>query len=251
MLDALNAVTGSLLMINVDGRELLIVPNATSVGLYVTSPATPTTISTNCWSIDLGARQGRRQHHHLRQPRAMQSVDLGSLTTADGSLTVSDNPALNAILISGVTSIGGDLTVVGTADDGRRRLLTTTVTGSLDISDNTSATAIDMGSLTTVSGALIVSGNTSVAGLDLSSLTSAGSVDISGNTSVSTIDVSGLTTVSGDLTVVDNGDAAVDMSAGTDVGGSLTIETTGTGAFPWAAAPSPAISRSTRPATPT
>lgn len=204
ILDSVNAVVGSILMVNVDGREYLLIPNATSVGLNVTL-----TGNNQLLAVDLGALQDAGGSITISGNLAMQSVDLSSLVTIDGSLTVTDNPALNVIQISGVTGIGGDLTVLGTAATVIDLSALTTVTGSLDVSDNTSATTIDMGGLATVTGSL----------------------DISDNTSATAIDMSGLTSVGGDLVIVGNGDAAVNMSAGTDVGGDLTIETTGTGSF--------------------
>lgn len=242
ILDSVNVVVGSILMVNVDGREYLLIPNATSVGLNVTL-----TGNDQLLAVDLGALQNAGGSITISGNLAMQSVDLSSLVTIDGSLTVTDNPALNIILISGVTGIGGDLTVVGTAatvidlsalttvtgslDVSDNVAVTAidmgglaTVTGSLDISDNTSATAIDMSGLTTVSGDLIINGNTSVASLDLSNLSAAGSVNMSDNTATSTIDVGGLATVTGSLDISDNTSAtAIDMSGLTTVGGNLII----------------------------
>jgi sugar lactone lactonase YvrE len=204
ILDSVNVVVGSILMVNVDGREYLLIPNATSVGLDVTL-----TGNDQLLVLDLGALQSAGGSITISGNLVMESVDLGSLATVEGSLTVTDNPALNAILISGVTSIGGDLTIVGTA-----------------------ATVIDLSALTTVGGDLDVSGNTSATTINMSSTTSVGGdLVVSGNTSADAISMDSTTTVSGDLTIVDNGDAAVDMSEGTDVGGDLTVETTGTGTF--------------------
>ena len=248
LLDSVNAVVGSILMVNVDGREYLLIPNATSVGLNVTI-----TGNGQLLVIDLNALQSAGGSITIAGNLVMQSVDLSSLATVDGSLTISGNPALNAILISGVTHIGGDLTIVGTAatvidvsaltsnggsldisDNTSATVVDVSALatngGSLDISDNTSATVVDVSALTSNSGSLDISGNTSATVVDVSALTTnGGSLDISNNTAATTIDVSDLTTVSGNLTIVDNGDAAVDVSSLTDVGGNLTIETTGAG----------------------
>ncbi|MBE7436604.1 MAG: hypothetical protein HS100_21995 [Anaerolineales bacterium] len=204
LLDSLNAVAGSIVMINVDGREYLVVPNVASVGLDVTL-----TGNDQLLVIDLHALQSAGGNITISGNLALQSVDLSGLETVDGSLSFSGNPALNAILISGVTGIGGDLTLVGTA-----------------------ATVIDLSSLTTVSGSVDISENGSMTTIDMSSLAAVGgNLEVSDNPSMTTIDVSSLATVGGDLVVVDNGDATVDMSAGADVGGNLTVETTGTGTF--------------------
>ncbi|MBP6106020.1 MAG: hypothetical protein KA506_05885, partial [Steroidobacteraceae bacterium] len=135
LLDSVNAVVGSILMVNVDGREYLLIPNATSVGLNVTI-----TGNDQLLVIDLNALQSAGGSITIAGNLVMQSVDLSSLATVDGSLTISGNPALNAILISGVTHIGGDLTIVGTAATVIDVSALTSNGGSLDISDNTSAT---------------------------------------------------------------------------------------------------------------
>ncbi len=228
ILDSVNVVVGSILMINVDGREYLLIPNATSVGLDVTLTGNDQLII-----VDLGALQSVGGNITISGNLTLQSVDMGSLATVGGSLTISGNPALNAILISGVTSIDGDLTVIGTAATVINMSALTTVGGSLNVSDNTSATVIDLASLSTSTGSVTVVDNGAAGVVDLSSLvTVGGSLDISGNTSATVIDLASLSTSTGSVTVVDNGDAAVDLSAGTDVGGSLSVETTGTGAFP-------------------
>ncbi|MCC7257894.1 MAG: hypothetical protein IT486_05950 [Gammaproteobacteria bacterium] len=220
LLDSLNAVAGSILMINVDGREYLVVPNATSVGLDVTL-----TGNDQLLVIDLHALQSAGGNITISGNLALQSVDLSSLGTVGGSLTVTGNPALSAILISGVTRIDGDLRVVGTAATVIDMSSLTTVSGSVDISGNTSATMIDMSSLTTVSGSVDVTGNTSATMIDMTALTTvSGSVDISGNTSATMVDMSSLTTVSGSIDLSDNPDmTVVDASSLTTVGGSIDL----------------------------
>mgnify|MGYP001082270668 CR=1 FL=1 len=192
-LDSLNAVPGSILMINVDGREYLVVPNATSVGLDVTITGNDQLVV-----IDLNALQSAGGNINIAGNLTLQSIDMSGLTTVGGSMTVTDNPALNVILISGVTTIGSDLTVVGTA-----------------------ATVIDMSSLTTVGGDLAVSGNTMVSSIDLGGITTmTGNIDVSGNSSVASIDLSALTTVGGSLTIGDNAAAHLKSSR---MGASVTI----------------------------
>ena len=220
LLDSLTAVPGSLLMINVDGREYLVVPNATQVGLDVTL-----TGNDQLLVIDLTALQSAAGNITISGNLVLQSVDLSDLTTVGGSLEITDNPALNAILISGVTSIGGDLTIIGTAATVIDLSSLTTVTGSLDISGNTAATTIDMGSLTTVSGDLSITGNTAAGTINAASLTTvSGSLDLSGNTTVAGLDIGGVTTVGGNLTISDAASAtSIDASSLTTVGGSLSI----------------------------
>ena len=196
-LDSLNAVPGSILMINVDGREYLVVPNATSVGLDVTITGNDQLVV-----IDLNALQSAGGNINIAGNLTLQSIDMSGLATVGGSMTVTDNPALNVILISGVTTIGSDLTVVGTA-----------------------ATVIDMTSLTSVGGDLAVSGNTTVSSIDLGGVTTmTGNIDVSGNTSAASIDLSALTTVGGSLTIGDNAAAnPINMSSLTSAAGDLTV----------------------------
>jgi hypothetical protein len=221
ILDSVNVVVGSILMVNVDGREYLLIPNATSVGLDVTL-----TGNDQLLVLDLGALQSAGGSITISGNLVMESVDLGSLTMVEGSLTVTDNSALNAILISGVTSIGGDLTIIGTAATVIDVSALTAVTGSLDISDNTSATAIDVGALTSTGGALSIDGNTAAATIDVSSLTTTGgALSIDGNTAAATVDMSSLTTTGGALSIDGNTAAAtIDVSSLTTTGGALSID---------------------------
>ncbi|MFN8546248.1 MAG: hypothetical protein U0807_18880, partial [Candidatus Binatia bacterium] len=219
-LDGFTTVAGSILMINVDGREFLLLPNATSVGLDVTL-----TDNDQLIAIDLAALASAGGSITVSGNLTLQSIDLSGLATVGGSLSIANNPALNAILVSGVTSIGGDLTIIGTAATVIGMSSLTTVTGALDISGNTSATAIDVGSLTSVGGDLVVNGNTAADPIDMASLTTVGgTLDLSGNTSVSTIDLGELTTVSGDL-IIDGATAATSIGLGslTTVSGDLTL----------------------------
>ena len=220
ILDSMNVVVGSILMVNIDGREYLLIPNATSVDLDVTL-----TGNDQLLVLDLGALQSAGGSITISGNLVMESVDLGSLTMVEGSLTVTDNPALNAILISGVTSIGGDLTIIGTAATVIDMSALTTTGGDLVISDNTSATVVDMSALTTTGGDLVISDNTSATVVDMSALTTTGGdLVISDNTSATVVDMSALTTTGGDLVISDNTSATVvDMSALTTTGGDLVI----------------------------
>ncbi|MBL8199103.1 MAG: hypothetical protein JNJ67_09190 [Chromatiales bacterium] len=218
ILDSVNVVVGSILMVNVDGREYLLIPNATSVGLDVTL-----TGNDQLLVVDLGALQSAGGSITISGNLVMQSVDLSSLATVDGSLTVTDNPALNAVLISGVTSIGGDLTIIGTAATVIDMSALTTTGGDLVISDNTSATVVDMSALTTTGGDLVISDNNSATVVDVSSLT-----DVSGNLTIETTGSGSLpmgddATVTGDLTLDATG--YTDMSGNTP-GGNLDLTAT-------------------------
>lgn len=220
LLDSLNAVAGSILMINVDGREYLVIPNATSVGLNVTI-----TGNDQLLVIDLGVLQSVGGNITIAGNLVLQSVDLSSLGTVDGSLTITDNPVLNAILISGVTSIGGDITVVDTAATVIDMSSLATVSGDLTVADNTAADLIGMSSLPSVGGNATVTGNTGAEIIDMTALaTVGGDLNLSGNTSVTTVDMSSLATVGGDL-VIGGATAAttIDMSSVASVGGDLAI----------------------------
>lgn len=220
LLDSVNVVVGSILMVSVDGREYLLLPNATSVGLDVTL-----TDNDQFLVVDLGALQRVGGSITISGNLAMQSVDLSSLATVDGSLTLSGNPALNAILISGVTHIGGDLTLVGTAATVIDMSALANVSGDVKVADNTAADIIDVSGLTSVSGDVTVTGNTGAEVIDVSSLgTVAGDINLSGNTSATTIDVSTLAAAAGDIVIADNTAATtIDVSSVTTVGGDLAI----------------------------
>jgi sugar lactone lactonase YvrE len=242
LLDSLTAVPGSILMINVDGREYLVLSNATGVGLDVTL-----TGNDQLLVIDLNALQSAGGNITISGNLVLQSVDMSSLTTVGGSLNITNNSALNAILISGVTSIGGDLTVVGTAATVIDMSSLTTVAGSLDLSGNTSvgelilpglttvggdlnidgataATSIDASALATVGGSLSITNNSVADPIDMTSLTTvSGSLTISGNTSVSGLDLSSLISV-GSIDISGNTSVgAIDMSGLTSVSGDLTV----------------------------
>lgn len=219
-LNSLNTVVGSILMINVDGRDFLVVPNVTSVGLDVTL-----TGNDQLLVIDLNALESAGGNIRIAGNLRLESVDLSSLETVGGSLTVAGNPALNAILVSGVTRIDGNLTVVGTAALVIDMSSLTTVGGSLVVSDNTEATTINMSSLAAVGGSLQVSDNAAATTINMSSLaTVGGSLDVSGNTSAGEIDASVLTSVCGTVNVSDNTSATtINLASLTTVCGSLEV----------------------------
>jgi len=219
-LDSLLAVVGNIALINVGGRELLVIPNMTSVGLNLTI-----TGNDQLLIVDLNDLQSVGGSINISGNLAMTTLDLGALTTVGGSLTLTNDPSLSAILISGVTSIGGNLTLVGTAATAINVASLNTVSGAINISDNQSAGAIDVSSLTTVSGGLEISGNTSAAFIDVGALTTvAGGLTINDNTLANPIDVSALTTVSGGLNISGNTSAGeLDLSTLTDVGGAINV----------------------------
>ncbi len=218
ILDSVNVVVGSILMINVDGREYLLIPNATSVGLDVTL-----TGNDQLLVVDLGALQSVGGSITISGNLVMESVDLGSLATVDGSLTVTGNPALNAILISGVTSIGGDFMVAGTAATVIDLSALTTMGGSLTASNNASMSSLDLGALTTVGVNLDASRNASMSSLDLGALTTVGSsIDVSENATLSSLDLGALTTVGGAIYAGENAAViSLDLGALTTVGDSI------------------------------
>ncbi|MGH2805738.1 MAG: beta strand repeat-containing protein, partial [Actinomycetota bacterium] len=161
-LDALTNVPGSVLMVNVDGRDFLVIPNLTDVGVDATI-----TDNDDLLVVDLSALAAVGGNIDISGNLVMTTLDLSSLTDVTGDLLVTGNPNVTAVHISGVGSIGGDLSLIGTA-----------------------ATSIDLPALTEVGGAVDISGNTAATGIDLSALTSAGdSVDISGNTAATGIDL--------------------------------------------------------------
>jgi sugar lactone lactonase YvrE len=249
-LDSVASVPGSVLLVNVDGRELLIVPNATSVGLNVNVIQ-----SDQLLIIDLSALASVGGSIDISGNLALTTIDLTGLLTVGGSVNIGGNPNLSTILIQNVTSIAGDLSLIATVTTIIDIALLQTVGGSLTISDNnvatniqltnlttvggdvtltgnTAATAVGLGALTSVGGNVTIADNTSASGVSLGALQSVGgNVTISGNDSAAAVGLGGLTSVGGDVTIVDNGGAAVGIGALTSVGGNVTIESTGTGTF--------------------
>jgi autotransporter-associated beta strand protein len=154
------------------------------------------------------------------------AIDMGSLTTATGSINITDNTSATVIDMGSLTTSSGNVDITGNTsatviDMGSL----TTASGSVDISDNTSATAIDMNALTTASGSVVITGNTSATVIDMSSLTTVtGNVNIMGNTSATVVDMSSLTTVGGNVDITDNTSATVvDMSSLTTVSGNVLL----------------------------
>jgi len=219
-LDAVNAVVGSVIIVNVDGRDLLIIPNMASVGVNVT-----VTDNDQLLVVDLSALASVGGSIDISGNLALQSVDLGALTSVGGSLTVSDNPALSGIIVSGVVTIGGDLTVIGTAASVINVSMLQTVAGSIDISNNANAGVIDGGALTGVGGDIRIDNNPNAGVINVSNLeTVAGAIDLSDNASVGTIDLGALGSVGGDVNIADNTSVGtLDLGALLGVGGSLDI----------------------------
>ncbi len=219
-LDLLDSVPGSVLMVSIDGRDFLVIPNMTSVGANVT-----VTGNDQLLVLDLHALETVGGNLTLTGNLSMTSVDLSALTTVGGSLTISGNPVLSAVLISGITSIVGDLSIIGTAASVISLPSLTTVGGSVDVSGNGSATTIDFGNVTSVGGSVDVSGNGSATTIDFGSLTSTGGgVSVDSNTAATGIDLGSLTSTGGSVSVDSNTAATgIDLGSLTSTGGGVTI----------------------------
>ncbi|MFZ3018130.1 MAG: HYR domain-containing protein [Gallionella sp.] len=219
-LDSLLAVQGSIGLINVGGRDFLLIPNLASVGLDVT-----VTGNDQLLVVDLGALQSVGGSIDISGNLAMTTLDLGALTAVGGNLTLTNDPSLSAILISGVTSIGGNLSLIGTAATAISMPFLGTVGGSLDISGNQSAISIDIGSLASAGGAVNVSGNSSTTTIDIGSLASVGgAVNVSGNSSTTTIDIGSLASVGGAVNVSGNSSTTtIDIGLLTSAGGAVNV----------------------------
>ncbi len=221
LLDAILALPGSVVMVNVDGREFLIIPNMTSVGGDVMVTGNAALVA-----VDLGALQSAGGNIQVNGNLVMTTVHLAALEIVAGDLSVSGNPSLNALLVSGVTSIGGDLSI--TFNDSLTELDlgdVIEVDGDLVISDNADLGVVDLSSLTTVNGDLVISGNPDLTVINMSNLTTvSGEIIISGNPSLITVDLSSLTTASGELTLTGN-TAATSVNIGNleTVGGDVDI----------------------------
>ena len=219
-LDAVHDVLGSVIIVNIDGRDLLIIPNLASVGVNVT-----VTDNDQLLVVDLTALQSVGGSIDISGNIALQSIDLGALTSVGGSLTVSDNPALSGIIVSGVVTIGGDLTVLGTAATLINLGSVTSVGGSVDISNNPNAGVIDVGALTGLGGDITIDNNPAAGIINVSGLqTVGGTIDLSEDGSVGTIDLGSVTSVGGSINVDDNATVGtIDFGSVLGVGGSIDL----------------------------
>lgn len=130
------------------------------------------------------------------------NIDLSSLTTVAGSVTLDDNTNTTAIGLGAIT----------------------TVEGSVDLSGNSAATNVSLGNLTTVNGSVTISSNSAAGSVDLDNMTSAGSVSIDDNANARDVGLGSLTTVSGSVEITGNTSATnIDLGSLATVCGSVTI----------------------------
>ena len=134
-------------------------------------------------------------------------IDVGSLASVGGGVTISDNTAATTIDVSSLTFVGDNVTIVS----------------------NSAAMEIDVGLLTTVGGDVTISDNTAATIIDISSLTSAGG-DVTLDTTGSGIFDLSSAAVGGDTSLTTDGYDEVDamtaagQTAVTMVNGAATME---------------------------
>lgn len=104
----------------------------------------------------------------------MTSVDLGSLTNVDGSVSIDSDTDMTSIDLNSLTTTDGNLSIDG----------------------DTAMTSIDLGSLTTVNGDLSIDGDTAMSSIDLNSLTVVGGDEtVQAQNSTTSVTAAGSTTV--------------------------------------------------------
>jgi hypothetical protein len=220
-LNILGAVAGSLTLVSVDGRTLLVLPNLASVGADFTVVGNGDLVTL---SADMLSTVGGNLS--VNNNPQLATVDFTSLTSVGGNVDISGNTSATTVNVGGLTSVGGNVSVTGnTAATTVNVGGLTTAGGSVSVSGNTGATVVDVGGLTTAGGSVTVENNPSAATVDASSLTSAGgSVTIANNPSAGSIDVSSLTTAGESVTVENNPSATtINVSSLTQAGGSVII----------------------------
>lgn len=104
-LDLLTIVPGSVIMVDIDGRPLLAIPNLTQIGGGLSIINNP----------------------------GLFEIQLPLLETVGGSLVIQDNPGLFAVDTSGLAEVGGDLVIVDNGASFEVATGTTTVGGSLAV----------------------------------------------------------------------------------------------------------------------
>eukprot|EP01046_Picozoa_sp_COSAG06_P041563 COSAG06_NODE_5175_length_3660_cov_22.158944_1_plen_1019_part_01 len=161
---------------------------------------------------------------------ALTALDLSGLSSVGGYLSVDISAVLTALDLSALSSVGGDL-FVGNRTPGVgatwNRVLTaldlsalSSVGGRLDVVwIRPALTTLDLSALSSVGGYLYVVGN-SLTTLDLSALSSVHGVGVQDNYALTALDLSALSSIGGDLDVDNNGAlTALDLSSLSSVGG--------------------------------
>jgi hypothetical protein len=158
---------------------------------------------------------------------ALSALDLLQLATVGDDLTVADNNADGgSIDLGALTEVGGNVNVSdNTASGGIDLGGLGQVGGSVNVSNNTGSGTIDLGSLVDVVGHLTIHGNLDLTILNLNALTSVGgNVDVSDNTAAASIALPNLASVGGDVKVEGNTAASsVDLGSLQSTGGSVNV----------------------------
>lgn len=244
LLDSLTTVNGSIFLVNIDGREFLILPNLVSVlqDIIVTGNASllgisapqlaevggDFTVSTNgeLVTIEAGNLSTVGGDFTVTANGELVTVDASGLSTVGGDFVVTANPNVYYVEAGNLSTVGGDLAVSGNTSAGTVEMGNlNTVGGDLVVANNSSATSIDLGGLVTGGGDLIVAGNTQAESIDLATLQGVGGdVVVEGNPSLQSVDLRSLLSVFGVLLV--NGNLAstvIDLTALREVGGAVSI----------------------------
>lgn len=231
VLDPLTTVQGSVLLINVDGRNLLVLPNLTGIGLdlTVTGNATLTDLLLP-WLASVGGNLT------VANNPVLGAVNLGSLGSVGGSVSISGNAAATTVVTPSLGSVGGSVDISNNPSLGNVTIgsaaSVATIGGSVTLSGNTAASSVDTGSVGSIGGSVTISGNTAATTVGMPSVGSiGGSVSITGNTSATSVTTGSVGTIGGDVTITGNGNATVATGSIGSIGGSVAIETQGQTTF--------------------
>ena len=136
----------------------------------------------------------------------LTNVALPKLATIGGELYVENTSALTILALTGLTTVGADLSIA------KNSMLTNldlpilaTTGGRMSVYGNTALPTFALPSLTTVSGYLEVRAQPSLTSLDLPILTAVGGyLSVYDNAVLTSFDLSSLTTVGGNLNLAAN-----------------------------------------------
>jgi len=194
---------GGVVIVTINGQDFVVTSASTLTGAVTVSNDSHITI------IDLSALASVGGTIDIESDGLLQTVNLGSLTTAGGIALVND-PTLSVVSLGSLTSIGGDLRVIGTAITTLNLGGVGSIGGNIDINTNPSLTTVNLGGLGSVGGSVSISNNPSLTSTNLGALgTVGGSVDVSGNPGITAVSLGGLTTAGGTITVTNDPSATV------------------------------------------
>jgi hypothetical protein len=164
-LDLLTSVQGSVVMVNVNGRIALALPNLVSTGVSLT-------VTGNSSLVDLSAPVlGTVGSVIISGNPLLNAVSLNGLTTVFGNLTVTNNAAAATVSAGSLSTVGGSVTISGNTSASSASVSSSSIGGSVDISGNTAATTVGVTSSSTIGGSVAITNNPASTSTTVSSST--------------------------------------------------------------------------------